>query len=335
MSVTVKSISEGDKTWYGTTQIQEFPVVVLKPIQLVGFVPCEIETEDCRNEPCIILPVFADVDTGDKNTFLFQFPSDDNSVTLIDDYRLEKLVSGVWTEVVSGNPDNTLGAELGQKFTFGSFPEYPLYSGYSLDWNKVLNFGAGGVGQYRFKVHNVFDTDSPLLSTTFELKEDTDCNSKDGTFSIKTSNKGKYRNFRYTRQRDDLQSFDLINIDDGWEDQIRIAGRITEESPEIEESFVKLGSYQNKLHLTDDFASFTLTIFKYSTELYKRALLYGMRGQDITITDSNSDATYNFTDFDIISKGEAEIGETYVNNRLIYNASIGIQSAFDGGFRQC
>lgn len=321
----VQSTSDNDKEWYGTNQYQQVEEVSLVPLQLVGLVPCEQESTDCRDVPCNEIPAF----DGDFNSFLFKFATDDNSGDLTDDYRLEEWNGTAWVEVVTGNTNNTLGSESGDKFTFGSFVEYPLYSGYKIDWTKCFNLYGAGV--YRFKVFNRFDTDAHLYSQPFKLAQFT-CDSAHGTFKINVTNQGDYRNFEYTKNGDTLQKFDLINMT--WEDESRYEGRLLDQPIESEETFVKYGNYENRLNSTDDFSNFTLIIFKTTLERYKRLNLYGMRGKDINVTDSNIDSAFNYTEFDIISTSETSF-EKYVNNRLIYNVEIGIQGGFDLGFRQC
>lgn len=318
----VNFISFDDKDWYGTNQCQDVEVLSITPIQIIGLVPVELETEDCRGNPCEIFCVFE----IDFSYFLFQWAIDTPD---IDDYRIEKFVGGVWTEIVTGNPNNTLGSESGEKFTFGSFPAYPFYSGYKVDWGKIE--ALHGVGTYRFKVHNLFDALNPLLSPPYNLKLSS-CDNLDNFYKLTCTARGKFRNWKFTESNGALRFFDVINME--WNDEVRLSGKLDEETIESEETYVKYGTYENRLHLTDDVSNFNLKSFNTTIETYKRLYLYGLRSHDIRITDTNKDATFNFTKIDVISGNESSF-ESFVNNRKLYNLDIKLKGAYDLGFRQC
>lgn len=328
---TVKFTSDDTKTWYGTTSRIIVPLVSLTPVQLVGVNPVRKPTEDCRGDICM---EFFALD-GDISSFLFIWAG---QVVDLDDYRLEQWINNSWQEVVTGNTDNTLGSELGTKFPFGSYPSYPNYSGYQIDWNKVINFddgnGAGGVGTYRFKVVNTFtDPDEELYSQPIILK-DFNCDTRDNTVKISFKSQGLFQNAFYTRDNNTLKDFDLINVTNGWLDEVRLSGRFDELPVESEETFVKYGSYENRLQLSDDFEQYNLRLFKTTLEQYKRLYLYGLRSHEIKITEGNSDSNFNFDKINVISKNESDF-ETFVNNRYLYNVNIKLQGEFDKGFRQC
>lgn len=321
----VQFISDDDKVYFGTTQRDLVPVVVLTPIQLVGMAPGNLNSDDCRGDVCITMPVF----NGDFSSFLYQFATDAANT---DDYRLEEWDGTTWNEVVTGNLNNTLGTESGTKFTFGSFPEYPTYSGFILDWEKIVNlFGAS---TYRFRVKNIFEVsgDEDLFSLPYELK-DTSCDNLNGYIKITCESQGKYRNWQFTESGDNIQIFDMINMVP-WNDEIRLPGRLTEETPESEESYIKYGSYENKQHLTEDSQVLNLKVFESNLDIIKRVYLYGMRSDNLRVTDSNQDSEYNYESVDVISNGPPE-WEKFVRNRNLFNVDIQLKGKYDLGKRTC
>ena len=169
------------------------------PIQIIGFVPCEALTSDCRpTEDCEFhIDVFADATSNDlhndKSTFLFEYMTSTDSAV----FKVESYSAGVWTEVITVT-DNTYGLF----YDLGTLADFPLYAGMYLYWKNV--FAALGEGCYRFKVEStILGSDSTLYSPMFCLHEWT-C---DGT--NRTVRFDAWMNHKIGSITDDNKIFDL------------------------------------------------------------------------------------------------------------------------------
>ena len=321
----VQSVPENIITAYGTTQIQEFGFVDFIPEQILGLIQCRPDEETC-NEICLPITVL----DGDENSFLFKFASDDNSGGVIDDYRLEKLNDGTWEEVVTGNFENTLGIESGEKFTFGSFPDYALYSGFRVDWGKV--FDAFLSGTYRFVVHNIFDGQPDCYTPPFNLIART-CANLDDSFYIEMTNTGSVRNWRFTNSGSNTtRVYDLINS--FWKDSSRYFGRFDSDEIEVEESFMLYGDQNNQIVGSEDQQGYNMKLFTTTFEYKNRLFSYGLAGQDIRVTDTNSDSEYNFSDVPVVRDGSIDATKP-VNNSLLYNVNIKMRNQYNHGMGLC
>ncbi len=128
------------------------------PAQVAGLVPMfNCSGVDCRegkytadsipNDANFMIPVFGQLGVSknnynsDTNTFWFQCPGNYDGI-VNGDYSIEKLVGGVYVKQATLNT-NTYGTTFKT-----SGPCSVNYSGYTIDWAKVLN--AFGTGVYRF-----------------------------------------------------------------------------------------------------------------------------------------------------------------------------------------
>lgn len=322
----VQFISNDDKIFYGTTQFQTGSKVSITPRQIIGLIPVDPLTDDCRGDVCIETTVL----DGDLNRFLFQWSGNTPG---LDDYRLEIWDGSAWNEFISGNPLNTLGSESGTKFTFGSFPAYPFYSGFWVDWGKIFAFGAGGPGTYRFKVVNSLEPLVPLFSPPFVLKSNT-CENRDNTVYIELSSSSLFRNFKFTKNNNAIQIYNTVDIANGWPDSNRYSARFDQKEVETETRFVKRGSGQNKLHYVDDFIKYNLKLYETSLDYLMRLKMYGLESHDIKVTDGNSDSFINYDQIPVINDKENEF-ESFVRNRKLLNVNLGLQHEYDMGSRQC
>jgi len=321
---TIDIIPDVDRTkdYYGSihktvcTQL-----VTVLPEQILGSIPVEVESSGCFSvcyEPCFI--------EGDISGFLFKFPSS----SFDDNYKLERWDGTIWSEVVTGNPNNVLGIESGTKFDVGYDTNYTLYGGFKVDWGDV--FGLFGGGKYRFVVDNTTPSNK-LYSAGINLKENT-CDNKDGTVYFRFESYGRYENFKYTESNGMDRFYDLIDITNNWVDGCRYEARIEAQPYETEQTEVKLSNFSNNLHYSEERAVYNLIIFRSSFELFSRLYLYGMDSFNIQATDGNSDAPYDFDSIDVIKDGSNEFDQ-YVNNKLIYNTNVLLKSKYDLGFKTC
>ena len=189
---------ENIASFYGTTQYECVPLLTFTPVQILGLVPCEFETDDCRNNPCLNMTVF----NGDFSRFLFQYNS---QLGLQDAYKLDQFDSSTdsWTEIAVLQ-NNTHG----EKFDIGFDTNYPLYGGFALDWEKVQNLFGNGV--YRFRLENITLVGFDLISPAYELRTFT-CEAADNTVKIVTDEVGKFYNWKYKKDSNSLQSYNSVS----------------------------------------------------------------------------------------------------------------------------
>lgn len=125
--------------------------------QVVGLVPVfPCEDTECRNgkygsnDTEFMLPVFAEnqVDVwgdykNDFNSFLFNIPS--NTALTDSNFFLDVKTNGAWAQAAELN-DNTYG----EYYPTGTLCDKNFYTGYAIQWNKVLY--EIGEGVYRFRI---------------------------------------------------------------------------------------------------------------------------------------------------------------------------------------
>jgi hypothetical protein len=322
---TTQFTAEGVAQPYATTQYQEVPKVSIYPEQIVGLVNCEPQTDECYKK-CFHNYTLS----NDYNSFLFQFATDDNSGGLVDDYRLEKKYNSTWTEVVTGNTDNTLGSESGEKFTFGTFADYPFYSGYIIDWNKVWTLYGGGT--YRFKVYNLFDQESPSLSTPFDLRE-YNCKNADKTVYFEMTTNTNARNWKFTKENNAQRIFKLVNS--SWTDSNRYISKFRAIEIEREEKYILYGDESNQQGRVIDIQPYEWMIFKMSKESQKRLFHYGLEGKNIKITDENKFREFNYNKIDVISSTENSWEAQEDGNALMLNTKFQLRDKQDLGSSNC
>lgn len=312
------------KNYFGSVHIEGCVEEVSSiPEQILGVIPVEIESSPCF----VICNTFKFIE-GDKNAFLFRFPSNQFS----DEYKLEKLVAGVWTEVVTGNIDNVLSSESGVKFNIGFDTNYPTYGGFQLDWGLIFNAGFGGAGIYRFVVDN--DTvEEKLYSPSIELCEDT-CENADRTVYIEFESKGRYENFLYTKNNGRDQFFDLVNLDNLWFDGIRIGGRVIEVQPEEEQTFTKFGDFSNELQYSQDRVNYELYAFILDQETLNRINFYAFNSDDIKLTNISSDSPRIYEKINVVKDGAPEFTKT-VNSATLTQIKWVMKSEYDQGYKNC
>src|SRR3972149_2536715 len=231
-----------------TLRRPSFRPAVTAPVQIVGFVPVyDSSLVDCRefiDDCCYTNPVFANESGGnawenDKSSFLFGMPSAPHpavpgspnySIT----FRLEKLVSAVWTvQTVLNNNNN------GTFYNVGTITGFPAYIGYQIDWQKGLqNFD---YGNYRLKVSaTTYGVVKTLYSFPFCLH----------TYSCdnvhKTTRFEATINTKIGSIDDQTAMFDLTGIN--WYDSVRMKGFFGYEKSEYSEVNIEYDNGQvNKI----------------------------------------------------------------------------------------
>lgn len=307
--------------WGTAAKVTSIALVSLLPEQIMGLSPIRKESDFCVPDPCNLICAVE----GDLTRFLFKWPSN----TLDDDYRLEKWDGLSWNEIVTGNPNNTLGAQDGTKFTFGTLNTSNKYSGYELDWGDIFTNHEAGI--YRFVVFNATPADKQY-SLPFELKKDT-CDNKNNTVLIEIDSTGTFSNLLFTNSNRGIKEFDLSN--DNWTDSIRYSGRMMSQTPGVEKQIIHFDDLSRERQITDIEINYNLIIYKTLYETYLRLLSYGLDSDNIKISDFSDDSEFSFDQIDIISKGEVSNVEKFVNNKSLFGVTIAMQNAHTLRNRKC
>ena len=345
--------------WYGTTTISSCiksgggPT----PIQVLGLVPCDkdiykfscdtaqegglsylvdssgnrlvdssgnilrdatglsavLRTPKLRNQ--FSLPTFK----GDTNTFLFEYPSLDDT----EDFRLLKWSSGSYNQVATLT-DNTYGT----LFPLNTIPDYPEYAGFYLDWTAV--FTQFGAGDYIFTAYNSTSPSDSLYSYNFRLQDNID-NYKDGTVAIKLTSQGLFDNPFYSKLNGIRRQWDLETL--AWEDSCRYFGKLTPSAFETETSYIRSLSNNNELYYSDKFQTYDLQLDHITFNLLQRLEFYGLNSEGINITDDNEDSVSNFfSQVEIINTDNTSFS-TIPGSREVHNVVIGLRNKHTQNYR--
>lgn len=320
--------SDNLSIFYGTTTKDPRGCIrfgSITPFQIIGLVPCEIiDPNLCPPKPCITVPAFNTDVKG--NTFLFDFP--DN--TLPADFRLETLDNnGAWQFANTTLGSGQLGIDEGEKFDIGTITGYPSYGGYKIDWSKVYN--ELGTGIYRFVVYNSTEPTQSLYSYSFNLMVYS-CNAANNTVKIELDQKGFFSNWNYTRKNGLSRVFDVESL--RWTDNSRYYGKLIPESPTQIEENVRFANNSNQVYYTDEEPNYNLQLFTQTWDTYKRLTNYGLKGENIVITDNNQDSVHSFDNLDIIGKSESSF-ESFRQYRKLENVSIKLRGRYNQDFQKC
>jgi len=309
--------------------------------QVVGLVPLEdCNAEDCREQSpdvCYMNPVFGNVIAGvpvdvptyenDFNAFLVSFPANTSGVTPVVNFILQKAKSPYltmdeaweWEDVATCN-DSTYGTY----FPLFSIPSHNLYTGFDINWGKVVFLLGSGV--YRLKANIIktirkvtFFNGVPVItiSTTevacivskiFNLYE-WDCEKADGTVKFETSLTGSIGSID-----EYYKVFNLCGFQ--WYDSLRIRGFFGEETtPKYQELNLEYQSgrielIHNKAENRFKFHSYYLPKF-----IHDRLKAYMMMADTILVSDYN----YNNSDYNVKRKGIRPAGNyepTYLDKKF-------------------
>lgn len=304
--------------------------------QVVGLVPLtDCDAEECRwQQRCDWLPVFGNIEGGvpendpsyknDFNTFLINYPSYTTGNPAVAWY-LQKatnpyLSPGVeedwnWDDVAVLQ-DNTYGVI----YKLGDIAAFPLYTGYAVNWAKVLD--AFGEGFYRIKAAiikvkvqiviyggipvPIIDTEEEkcLASEIFKCMA-WDCDRADGTVKFETSITGSVGSATEYKK-----VFNLCGVD--WYDSIRVPGFFG--YPGVPKYIETLLEHQNGQ--IDEINNKALRRFTYHSFylprwVHERFEVYGMMADTIFVSDYN----INNSDYSIKRKGVRPAGN-YLPNYL-------------------
>jgi hypothetical protein len=212
------------------------PIASSIPVQVIGFIPLMSCTdEECRQPPvdcCWVNEVYGNLVSGAGGTQGESGPSYENDVnTFMVDYQLytanpnatatwvlQKCVNNEWVDKATLN-----SSVYGVHYPFKFFSTHKSYTGYQINWGKVLK--NQGVGCYRIKLTTKLDPtcdtpDCPLdicqISKQFQLKK-WNCNQAHYTVKFECWKTGKIGNINK-----DGQIVDLCKIN--YYDSIRCPG---------------------------------------------------------------------------------------------------------------
>ena len=284
--------------------------------QVIGLVPCVVVDNTLCSTNCFTVPAIR----GDFNSFLFNF----NKTVTSADYRLFKQdINSNFVQVA------TLTNNEGEKFDIGFATNQPRLGGFRLDWKKIFDNPLYGAGVYKFVVFNNTLDDS-LQSYPFRLKDDT-CENKDGTSYLEVTNKGIYNNWKYTKDNQSKQTFDLVGLD--WLDSCRYFAKVvnTELEQNIEE--IQYSNSRKETVYNDGVQNYDLNVFKCDYELFKRILHY-LKGKDIKLTNDNLDREYTLIKQNVILTGESS-SQKFPKNKTLYQVQIKFKDEFADRYKVC
>lgn len=268
-----------------------------------------VECREIRQQACCYENIVFGVVGGpnaptyeqDFNTFLINFPlatvNPLVSVTMI----LQKLIASVWTDLAT-----LTGSTYGRHYPLNGFSSHKSYTGYAINWGKVLNLH--GTGCYRFKIISELSQDDvgvelpPVLqscqvSELFRLYA-FDCKLAHQTVKFESTISGKIGDINA-----DGKIFDLCDI--AWYDSIRFRGFFGyETTPEYLEV---LHEFQNgKMNRVRDEAiqKFKLITHLLPKWLHDRFKTYALMANKLLVSDYN----INNSDYAIIQKSVIKDG---------------------------
>ena len=308
--------SENIKTWYGTTTIQRCKKVgnSLKPIQVLGLVPCseELTKFNCNRNTNFVMPAFA----GDKNAFIFEYPTLDTT----EDFRLLQYNYGSSSfQEVATLTDNTYGI----LYPLNSIADYPEYAGFELDWDAI--YTAFGDGDYVFRANSA----TPLDSYIFRLRDNVDT-LKDGTFKIEIDSQGLYDNPLYSSFNGERRQWDLETL--LWEDSCRYYGKLYPTAFESETNYIRTNVNDNQLYYSDKFQTYDLSVRYITFNLLQRLEFYGT-ASNIVLTDDNEDSVSNFFEnIELISSDTTNFS-TAPSNREVHEVVLQLKNRHSQNFR--
>lgn len=334
MAIINLQISTIRRIPYGTHQKLLVGLGNLVPEQILGFVPCQPLSENPCFQEGQCMPVFATVAgilerENDKSAFLFEMPG----TAPHSSFKLQKYNHATETFVEVATLDSNT---YGTFYNTGSLVPYFSYSGYLIDWQKVLNiFGAG---HYRFVVQAKDGANPPfdyLFSYVFDLQIFS-CDAADRTFFVEHTFKNEIRNILKQVYDTRIEYFELSLLAGGWYDRCRYYGMVGQEEYETTATFVKPADRSNRHVYSTNVIKMDLQFETNISEILRRVLMYGMNGNVIYITDTNSKNTKAYEKIQVILDSNTKPNYS-AYSKFAFNMIIKVKNAYDitstsGGF---
>lgn len=326
MSIVQYNIAVPLKDEYATIQRLLVGLGTLVPEQIIGLVPCQPDSGNDCFQQCDCMPVFATLSgdnerQNDKNAFLFNMPT----TSPHDTFRLQKynFATGLYEEIAI-LADNTYGTF----FNTGTLVPYNNYSGYLLEWQKVLQLH--GAGYYRFVVIilDEFDNEVPyLFSTCFDLRV-WSCEGVDSTFYLETTFRGNISNYLYQQYTSLIDEFDLASLATGWYDRCRYFGKIGNELYTKDITNVVPSDNSNRVVFATDIIEKTIQFSSNISHILRRAAIYGMNSRTIYVTDDNAKNTIDYFKQQVIWTN-TDSPEYFAGSEFAYNMNIKVRNYLD------
>lgn len=331
MSVVQYNITPPLRDEYATIQWLLVGLGNLVPEQIIGLVPCQPASDNDCFVQCNCLPMFATLAgdnerQNDKNSFLFAMPTIAPHTT----FRLQKYdYPTKQYEEIAILADNTYGTF----FNTGQLAPYNDYSGYILEWQKVLQLH--GQGYYRFVVI-ILEPQAPpepplevpyLFSTCFDLRE-WSCDNVNNTFYVETTFRGNISNYLHQQYDNRIVEFDLASLATGWYDRCRYFGKIGNETYTKEITNVVPIDNSNRIVFASDNIEKTVQFSANESHILRRAAIYGMNSRTIYLTDDNQRNTMDYFKQQVIWSN-TESPEYFAGGLFAYNMNIKVRNYLD------
>src|SRR3990172_7563348 len=230
------------------------PFIARKEIGSIIDIPLPEDNlcECCDFNKIFVLLALADLDNDSplRNDFwsmLYEMPTEDDFVV----FTLQKNNGVGWSDVA------TLNSTYGTIYNTGIFPDNPLFAGFKLEWNAVLDLQ--GTGNYRIKVVGTgLDGNTTDYSPVFCLKEYSQF-SADTTVRIQWNNNGYISN-----SDDDFQLVNFGNIN--WSQMIRLIGGFGYTTDE--ETVVEVAQYSGDALRVDRIRHLNVPKYTFKSGMY-------------------------------------------------------------------
>ena len=233
---------------------------------------------------------------NDKSSFLFK------KIIASDTITIKLLKAGT---VVATITDDTYGTY------YGTFTAQPLYVGFVVEWEKVMNLE--GAGSYTIEVDKVIlGTPTTEISRCFFLSEYSD-QAADKTIRIETYQNGNILSsqFDYT---------DLLP--DGWYNSYRISGRLNTPDPKKETDNYLTQDYELKQIQDQIINEWELTTELLPSEITNNLLYEDMLANTFEVTDYSIFAHEIYRRVSLYPTEIEKVGEYTKNPNRAYKITL-------------
>ncbi len=308
LSVSIGVNSTPSLTDYG--DVQKVDLKVLEVLEEPIVVPKE---ENPFQKCCYPLNVYADTTDDDPLKNDFSAPIKIIPLQYTCTMYLQKLVDGAWTNQATLN-NNTYGTYYALAFETRNNNNYV---GYNIDWRKVLDTGAAGFGEGKYRVH--FDL------TTFDLYSEEYCLRTFSTLAVDNTVRVEYTHNRLIGDENQKKTRDFVGFD--WVNQLRFnEAYFGNRSAAFETEDVR---YENGLEKTvakSFVESFKLELRELPEEVYKLLVHDVLMGENITMVDYNSINIGTYAEVVIDIDGTVE--PNYADLRQTADVTLDLKSKY-------
>lgn len=274
------------------------------PIQVIGFVPLvPCDPTECRfyEGDCYFNPAFGSAGVNGSS-----YENDVQPFYIYDEmhrktfWSMQKLniTMGKWEDIarVGATIGVPTSSSYGTFYTYGTWPLFPKYQGYQVNWGHVLTMN--GPGKYRVKVETAstsYTAPQPfpycLASEPFDVQW-WDCERANGTVKFEA-----YQSGRIGSITQDGYVFNLCGV--SFYDSLRHPGFFGHEKSSDDEILLEFQSGRIERVRDESIQKFTYSSRPMPKYIHDRFKMYGRLSDDLYVSDYN----WNNADYDLRRKG--------------------------------